>query len=301
MEDNHVKAARVSRTAESAAISRVMETFRPQGERLIEDRFALGFIKNPIRKANARLMRFRTIRDAIVTLQDRILPGGLGMLIGRTLYLDDALRRALEGGVEQVVILGTGFDSRPYRIPGIEKTRVFEVDQPGTIAWKQTCLKKMLGALPEHVVFVPIDFNQQYLVDELAAAGFGEGAKTFFIWEGVTQYITPEAVDATFSAVAHLAGPGSSIAFTYIHKAVIEGTSDIPNAQKAASGAALSGEHWLFGIDPAKLGDFLAERGFTLIEQAGAREFQERYLIPAGRSMEVLGVESVALASLAKP
>ena len=293
-----MRANRISRTAESTAVGRAMETFRPQGERLIEDRFAIGFIRNPIRRANVRLARFKAVREAFCALEDRLLPGGMGMLICRTRYLDEALRQALEEDVDQVVILGTGFDSRPYRIPGMATTRVFEVDQPGVIAWKQQCLKKMLGTLPQHVTFVPIDFNRQSLRDELIAAGYREGAKTFFIWEGVTQYITAEAVNATFATIARAGGPGSAIAFTYIHQAVIEGTSDIPNARKAASVPALSGEPWVFGIDPAKLKDFLSERGFRLIDQAGASEYRARFLAPAGRSMEVLGVEWVALAGV---
>lgn len=112
------------------------------------------------------------------------------------------------------MILGVGLDCRAYRTPGIEGTRVFEVDLPAPQRLKQERLQHAFGKLQTHVTYVPIDFNRQSLGDELTAAGFETGARTFFVWEGATQYITAEAVDATFRCVACAAAAGSEIAFT---------------------------------------------------------------------------------------
>ena len=51
----------------------------------------------------------------------------------RTRYIDDALCKALQAGIDQVVILGVGFDARAYRTPGIDHAHVFELDLPALI------------------------------------------------------------------------------------------------------------------------------------------------------------------------
>lgn len=83
----------------------------------------------------------------------------------------------------------------------------------------------MVGELPSHVTFIPIDFDRQDLVSVMTAAGFHSRLKTFFIWEGVTQYITEEAVDRTFRDMSGAAAGGSEVVFTYIHRGIIDGTA----------------------------------------------------------------------------
>lgn len=70
------------------------------------------------------------IGHAISSVLARLDMGTPGMLLCRTRFIDDALAAALFKGVEQVVSLGAGFDTRAYRIPGIEQARFFELDLP---------------------------------------------------------------------------------------------------------------------------------------------------------------------------
>ena len=100
-------------------------------------------------------------------MKDKQVPGVFGVKFCGTRYVDDVLQSAIEKGIENVVILGAGLDARPYRIPGISKTNVFEVDLPSTQNYKKKRLKKVLGSLPSHVTFVPIDFNNQTLEEVL--------------------------------------------------------------------------------------------------------------------------------------
>ena len=116
----------------AATALRVTESYRPDGERVIEDRFGRDFLP-PV----WHLLLLPGIRQALIALTERRGPGALGMLLCRTRYIDDALRNALGEGLDQVVNLGVGFDTRAYRIPGINQTRVFEVDQPAPLAWSR--------------------------------------------------------------------------------------------------------------------------------------------------------------------
>lgn len=290
-------AHRLVLSAIGVASIRAVESFRKK-DRLFEDRFAIGFM-SPVWRVVVELLRLPVIGTFILALREMQWPGTMGGLMCRTRYIDDALRDALKEGVNQVVILGAGFDTRAYRIPGIDTVRVFEVDHPAVLAWKKTCLKRMVGMLPPHVVFVPIDFDQQDLSEEMAAAGFRTGVKTFFILEGVTQYITAEAVDATFRYVSRVAVPGSKIVFTYVHRGIIDGSATFENAQKWISVTQRHGVPWIFGIDPAELAQFLSARGFELIEQVGASEYQARYLAPLGRQLPVFEIEKTVLAQIA--
>src|SRR5262249_33733695 len=145
-------------------------------------------------------LRFRwALRLSRLPLIGRIVPwsfidghwsGSRGTVVVRTRYIDDALTAALRSGAEQVVILGAGVDSRACRVPGIVGTRVFEVDHPMTQAAKKRVIARRLGALPGHVTFVPIDFSTHTLDRVLPAAGFRPDARTFFICEGVTHYLS---------------------------------------------------------------------------------------------------------------
>ncbi|MDH3252534.1 MAG: SAM-dependent methyltransferase [Ignavibacteria bacterium] len=278
------------------AVIRGIESHRSPDERLFEDRLALAFLPSVWRRIIG-LLRSVGLLDAVLAMRERQYPGVVGNLLCRTRYIDDVLREALKAGFDQVVLLGAGFDSRPYRIPGIDQTRVFEVDHPATQARKRARLQQILGTLPSHVAFVPIDFDRQKLKDVMPAAGFSTGARTFFLWEGVTQYISAEAVDATFEYVSRAAGNQSRIVFTYIRKGIIDGSSRSPQDEKLISLTRRIGVPWVFGIDPNDVAEYLSARGLELVEEVGTSEYKVRYLEPLRREMTVFEGERVALAT----
>ncbi len=294
-----MKSGRVSRSAQEAAFVRAVETIRPKRNRLFEDHLAQGLLK-PVRQGITRLLRCPGIGMLVLALRERRVPGFMGSLICRTRFIDDSLRRALAEDFEQVVILGAGFDTRSYRIPGIERLRVFEVDRPATQTWKQDRLKRMLGEIPSYVTLVPTDLDCAQLEGALAEAGFCLGARAFFIWEGSTQFHTPEAVDAILRYVACTAAAGSRIAFTYVHRGVITGTAHFEGMRRLVSLARRLGEPWIFGFDPTALRGYLAARGLALVEDVGAKEYTSRYLHPLGRQLRVFEGERTALAQIAR-
>lgn len=291
-----MKTEGISRTAEGAAVIRAIESCRSKRDRLFADPFARGFVRNPFSRLIIGLMNITGIGTALLALRDRQFPGVIGGLICRTRYIDDALQNALREGFKQVVILGAGFDSRAYRIPGVEKARVFEVDHPGTQIWKQKRLKRKLGAFPSHVTFIPIDFEKQNLEDGMKKASFPTNVKTFFIWEGVSQYITEEAVDATFRYVSRASAPGSKIVFTYIDRDIIDGSAQSELGQKLISLAQQLGEPWVFGFKKDEIPRYLAERGLVPIEDVGDVDYQKRYLKPIGLQLNVFKIERIMFA-----
>jgi methyltransferase (TIGR00027 family) len=216
-----------SRTAEYVALFRALETQRPLDRRLFADPLAAAFLTGRL-AAVAALARVPGIGAVVPWAIDRRIPGPRPSAVARTKVLDDAVEVALSRGTRQLVILGAGYDSRAYRLAGASRIQVFEVDHPDTQVVKRRVVGDVLGGLPAHVRFVPVDFDHDDLAAALDRAGLVPGLRTFILWEGVVSYLTPDAVDATVRWAARIAGAGSELALTYVHRGLIDGTVRFP-------------------------------------------------------------------------
>lgn len=277
-----MQSGRASRTAEFMALFRALESGRrPAAARLFVDPFAARLLPGPLR-AVAAAARLPLLGGGVAHLIDRRWPGARSSAVARTRLIDDAVVAALAEGVGQVLILGAGFDCRAYRLPGLARARVFEVDHPATSAAKRARLAALLGAPPAHVTFVALDFDRQPLLAALAAAGCDRGRPSLIIWEGVTNYLAAAAVDATLRDLATFA-PGSRVLFTYVHRGVLDGSVPFAGAERIAATVQRAGEPWTFGLDPAEVPAYLAARGLELVDDVGADQYRARYLGDPGR------------------
>ena len=281
-------------TGMGVAYVRATGNLYPKEKRLFEDPYSEKLL-SPLYKFFIFLQHSPKINDAIVKLKD------LGWFFCRFRYIDDVLKDNIaKKGLESVVNLGAGMDCRAYYIPGIERVRYFEVDHPKVIKQKKAKMKKILGKLPDHVIYVPIDFEKQSLDTELKKAGYNLTSKTLFIWEGVTQYISKEANDKTMKYVAQ-AAPGSKIVFTYVLKSFIEG-KDLKGATEKSMYKWLVKGFKLFkyGLDPAEMRDYLSEYHLSLIEDIGSGEMKELYLKKVNLGLDIFEIERIALAEVIK-
>lgn len=277
----------------ATSITRVIELYYPEDKRLFDDPYALKLLPFGW-QVLLRLLYLPGLRDVILSLRERRMPGTLGAILCRTRYIDDVLIESLEEGIEQCVILGAGFDSRAYRIAGMDQVQVFEVDLPGTRKLKHKRLEKVLGAVPENVTLIGMDFDQENLEEVLNAAGFHKGKKTLFIWEGVTQYITPEAVNHTIEFVSNMSSVGSRLVFTYIPRGLIDGTDRPEWFEPFINFASKIGSPLIFGLDRTELEQVLSKHGLSLINDVGADDFKELYLKKIDRDLTVYDAERVA-------
>ena len=282
-----------SRTAQYMALFRAVESARPRDERLFDDPLARAFLRWPL-SAVAWLATVPGLGRALPRLIDQRVPGSRSSGVARTRFIDDALAAGLREGIEQLVILGAGFDSRAYRLPALRSIPVFEVDHPDTLASKRSVLQR-LGVTAPNVRYVPIDFNQRSLPPVMAEAGYRESARSFFLWEGVTNYLSEAAVDATLRWCAR-AAPGSLLLFTYVHRDVLTQPGAFLGTEQLFASLAKFGEKWTFGIDPGELRGYLAERGLTLESDVGAAEYRERHFGNAARRMRGYEFYRIALA-----
>jgi methyltransferase (TIGR00027 family) len=267
-----MKRHQASRTAEYMAYFRALESARPPSRRLFYDPFAPLFLRPVLRGAAAiaRISAFAPIVDAYTDFR---LPGARTSAIARTKLIDDALLEGIDSGITQVVILGSGFDCRAYRLPQLARVTVFEVDHSATRAIKLARLREVLSAIPSNVRYVEIDFMQQTLPNALAAAGLDTKDPAVFLWEGVTQYLSADAVDAVLHFVAGCC-PGTRLIFTYVHSGMLDGSVSFRAAARLLRGYAQLGEPWIFGLRPDLTRAFLQERGLRLDRDLEAREYR---------------------------
>lgn len=266
-----------SLTAMGIAVARAVESERSADERICYDPYARKFVTAWL----YALLRF-FIRSGYT---ERRGPGVNGFLVVRDRYIDDVLQSFLNEGLEQLVILGAGYDARAYRFD-LAGVNVFEVDHPATRADKLAKLRAIFGNAPEHVIYVPVDFNAQSLEARLLESGYDPQRKTLFIWQGVSMYLTPEAVDTTLAFVVNGSGAGSAIVFDYLYQSVLDARQqgEIRGMRRYRF---MTGEGLTFGIPEGKVETFLTERGFRLVKDVDVDDLKATYFIGknAGRAV----------------
>jgi methyltransferase (TIGR00027 family) len=228
-------------------------------------------------------------------------PGGYEFFIARTAYLDAIVAEALRDDIPQLVFLGAGYDTRAYRFgPLIQHTRVFELDSEATQQHKRSLLEQESIAIPAQLTFLPIDFTRESLADRLFQAGYAGDKQTLFIWEGVSYYLPPQAVEDTLSFVRHHSPAGSVICFDYMIAA--SEIADRFGAKQAreAMQAIYTAEPLQFDLHPAQAASFLAERGFRIVDHLTAKDMQQRYLTLqdgslAGQVLDLFGLVQAAV------
>ncbi len=275
-----------------AAIVAIEQHF-PEGARIINDDLAFQMLPFGVR-AYVWLSRFSWTRDWMVRAGEKKAPGAWAMALCRKRYIDDKVVEAVVEQAETVVNLGAGFDTQAYRLPALANVPVWEVDQPDNIDAKRSRLKKVFGEVPAHLTLVSIDFDSQDLGAVLASHDCAVDARTFFILEGVTQYLTEAGIQETFDFLAK-APAGSRLVFTYVRKDFMDGKVFYGH-EFLYKKMLLKDKIWLFGMDPEDVADFLGGYAWRVLEHLGYEELAEVYVKPTGRKLESLALERVVYA-----
>ena len=274
-------------TAQGVAKQRLIESLAKPDKRVIYDPYAKKFV------LGASIIKLMGHKFS-VWLGEKIVPGLHEHLISRTRFIDDLIEKTTLDKVEQYVILGAGYDSRAHRLKLPSGLKIFEVDQPEVQEIKRSKLPDEI-ANAENVTYVSIDFNYQSLKEQLLNAGFNQSKSTIFTLEGVSQYITREALNSTLSELALLT-PNSNATFfmSYVNELLREdpkacfglGYSKPEKAVKfITNGAAKVGEPWISFYSSKEIEDLLSQNSFTLIENKTLADLNSKYFTPVGRTI----------------
>lgn len=265
--------SRSSVTAEQMALSRAIETRKPPEERICCDPLAERFLGPKYRC----LLLGRPLRDAVERRIESRFAGHHSYVVARTRYFDDFLQGALARKPAQLVILGAGFDSRAHRFAdALRAVAVFEVDHPATSAAKRAKIAGT-GDFGPGPTYVAVDFQVQTLAGELAKHGYEERGTTVFLWEGVTPYLSDDAVADVLGFIRTRSGPGSVVLFDYIVKSAVDGTCTMRGAENELARMRQTSEPLTFGIADGAVEPYLQAHGFADVVDVGAEELKGRY------------------------
>ena len=274
-------------TAQGVAKQRLIETLARPDKRVINDPYADRFV------LGASLMKLMG-HKLNIWLTRKFAPGFHEHLISRTRYIDELIKKSATSGIEQYVILGAGYDSRAHRLELPTSLRIFEVDQPEVLDRKRSKLPKELPN-SENVTYASVDFTHQSLTDQLMAAGFDQSKSTVITFEGVSQYITKEAVSSTINELATLTQNSSSILFlSYVDELLDKdpkpsfGKGYLKEEKRANLIKNLSakvGEPWISFYTAEKMESLLSKNGYSIKENVTLEDLSPVYFTPVGRTL----------------
>ena len=274
-------------TAQGVAKQRLIETIAGPEKSVINDPYADKFV---IGSGVIKLMGHRLN----VWLTSKLAPGFHEHLISRTRFIDDLIEKSAKEGIEQYVILGAGYDSRANRLNLTPSLKIFEVDQPEVSDIKLSKLPKDLPNL-ENITYVNVDFSYQSLSEQLLTAGFDQTKSTIFTLEGVSQYITKEAVSSTIQELSLITKDARSIFFmSYVDELLNKDPEacfgkGYPNPSKKANLiqtlSAKVGEPWISFYRDEEVESILAENGYAIKENVTLEDLNSLYFSPVGRAL----------------
>lgn len=274
-------------TAQGVAKQRLIESLAKPDKRIVYDPYAENFV---LGAGIIKLMGHKLS----VWLTKKFTAGFHEHLISRTRFIDDLIEKCAADKVEQYVILGAGYDSRAHRLKLPSGVKIFEVDQPEVQEKKRS---KLPDEIPnaENVTYVSIDFNHQSIKEQLLNTGFDHNKSTVFTLEGVSQYITKEALTSTLNELAALTKKSNATFFmSYVNRLLREdpkscfGKGYLKAEKKAVliqSLAAKSGEPWISLYSAEEIEDLLSQNGFSLTENKTLADLNSEYFTPIGRTI----------------
>lgn len=268
-----------SKTAEAVCLFRALEQRRPRAQRVVDDPHAKRFLG---RAATAALAAANAA-GSLGELPARFGPGLAAYVLARHRLIDDALAAALDktgaDRIAQVVVLGAGYDTRAERFAAqLDGRPVYELDFPSTSRRKRELLVKHARELPATTRRqVEVDFLSQRFDARLVDEGFVHGAPTFFVWEGVSMYLTRATVKDTLTTLRRIGAPGSELTLDFWW---LVDDADLRAAAHrfGANLLSLLGEPVLFTLHPEDAPPLLSRHGWGVVDLAMHDELQRRFV-----------------------
>lgn len=233
-------------------------------------------------------------------LSGRLLPGGYQFETARTMHMDSLMRSQLHTGVDQVVILGAGYDTRAYRFaPLLAGCTVFEVDMPAIQRRKQALLAARDVEAPPQLVHVAANRDYRDLFGDLIPAGYDPLQRSLFIWSGVTMYLREAFFAMTLKAIHRYSAVGSLVVFDYFSAKAVLGAGNEYGARQAVRRVRKIGEPFAHGMERDEVGDYVRRCGFRLVSNLSPKELERSYLTTGDRSLgRPFGFASIAEAEV---
>lgn len=207
-------------------------------------------------------------------------------IVGRARFVEDQVEKSIANGVTQYVILGAGLDSFALRneleAPSVN---IFEIDQPGTLIWKEQRIKDELKSIPANLHFIPVDFEKTTWWEALSKSSFDRSKPAVISCTGVTLYLSQEAIDELLNRIAVLAAGSVAIISFYAPVSDLEG-EDKTLMEMSVKGAAASGTPMISFFNARQVKEMAAKANLKNCQVFDTADLVRRYF--AGRTDNLL-------------
>ncbi|WP_278552048.1 class I SAM-dependent methyltransferase [Elizabethkingia bruuniana] len=198
-------------------------------------------------------------------------------VVARSRYIEDIITTEIPKGTDQYVILGSGLDTFAQRNPDTaSKIQIFEIDQPGTLIWKQKRLSETGFHVPENLHFVPVNFEKSSWWEQLLKAGFNIHKPAVIACTGVTLYLTRSAIKETLQHMVSLAA-GSVVAISFYLPVKLLEKEDQPMQEMANKGAQQSGTPFISFFSPEEVIAIAKESGLNNTDLVSTKDIKDLY------------------------
>ncbi|KYR01901.1 hypothetical protein DLAC_01405 [Tieghemostelium lacteum] len=137
---------------------------------------------------------------------DNILDIGI-----RTKFIDDWVLENKH--LKQLVIFGSGLDTRALRLPLPSTMTIFEIDLPHVVEYKNNILSNIdvgkISKATRHSIFA--DLSESQWVSELESRGFNRDYPTLWLMEGIVMYLDPQSNSNLFKNIGLNSAEGSKV------------------------------------------------------------------------------------------
>jgi methyltransferase (TIGR00027 family) len=189
----------------------------------------------------------------------------------RTKYFDDVLSNQILAGCKQVVILGSGLDTRAARING-ENVKYFEIDDRATLELKESTLKA--HKVPANVCYIPGDYVKDGLISLLKRSEFDFELNTYFLWEGNTTLLAKKDVISVLEQIRDNL-INFRLSFDYMSEKVISRTTGDRELNDYIDKYESMYAPWITGFE--NIETMTQEMGLKLIENFSTAELHKQY------------------------
>ncbi len=253
---------KISETAIAIASLRALSNYETDVTVQSHDEFAELFLPEDRQTA----LRTLNSREQI---KQHIPKGMYEYVIARAKYFDGVFVDAIKNPLEQIVLLGAGYDSRPYRFHSlITTTRIFELDMKPTQDHKLACLRQHHMDIHHNISFIPMNFETEDPIAMLYQYGYDNGKQTLFLWEGVTFYLSRDTVTRMLKTLKEHSGSRSRICFDF---QTIQHERDLIQT-------GLQEEVIQFGIESGNIVNFVNAHQYRVVEHITADDMERRFL-----------------------
>lgn len=199
-------------------------------------------------------------------------------MAARARFIEDLIIQESTNGITQYVILGAGLDTFAQRNPAVaSRLQIYEIDEPGTLAWKQQRLVETGYGVPASLHFVGVDFEKgQSWWDNLLQAGFNPHLPAVIACTGVTLYLSREAISQMLRQVAAMA-PGTKVAITFIVPQELLEEEDLTLQRASTQGAKASGNPFVSFFTPEQVIELATESGIKNAAIVSPAALKARY------------------------